>query len=96
MSSIRGTTRDYIEADLLLEGIPIRLYDTAGLREGGDEIEKEGIRRSEHLIGEADLVIRLLDSTEDADPVFDERTIVVATADLRRLPESVGDQRRYR
>ena len=88
VSSIRGTTRDYIEADLLLEGIPIRLYDTAGLREGGDEIEKEGIRRSEHLIGEADLVIRLLDSTEDADPVFDERTIVVYNkADLRRPPE---------
>ena len=88
VSPIRGTTRDYIEADLLLEGIPIRLYDTAGLREGGDEIEKEGIRRSEHLIGEADLVIRLLDSTEDADPVFDERTIVVYNkADLRRPPE---------
>lgn len=89
VSPVRGTTRDYIEADLLLEGIPIRLYDTAGLRESGDEIEREGIRRSEHLIGGADLVIHLLDSTEEGvDRAFDGRTIVVYNkADLRRPPE---------
>ncbi|MFA7560317.1 MAG: tRNA uridine-5-carboxymethylaminomethyl(34) synthesis GTPase MnmE [Sphaerochaeta sp.] len=88
VSSIRGTTRDYIEADLILEGIPIRLYDTAGLRESSDEIEKEGIRRSEHLIGEADLVIHLLDSTlNDEVPPTGERIIVVYNkADLHQPP----------
>ncbi len=89
VSSVRGTTRDYIEADLLLEGIPIRLYDTAGLRESSDAIEQEGIRRSEHLIGKADLVLHLLDSTEEEkEAVFDDRTIVVYNkADLRKPPK---------
>ena len=78
VSPYRGTTRDYIEADLEVGGIPIRLYDTAGLRESDDLVEREGIVRTERLIGEADLVIHLVDSTDLQDiPAEDERTIVV-------------------
>ncbi len=65
VSSVAGTTRDYIEADAEIEGIPIRLFDTAGLRESSDEIESEGIRRSESLIDSADLVVYVLDGDEE-------------------------------
>ncbi len=78
VSPYRGTTRDYIEADLEVGGIPIRLYDTAGLRESEDLVEREGIVRTERLIGEADLIIHLVDSTDLTQvPPEDERTIVV-------------------
>ena len=43
VSSVAGTTRDYIETECEMNGIPVRLFDTAGLRSSGDEIEKEGI-----------------------------------------------------
>ncbi|MCR5732629.1 MAG: tRNA uridine-5-carboxymethylaminomethyl(34) synthesis GTPase MnmE [Sphaerochaetaceae bacterium] len=64
VSSIPGTTRDYIEAWSDIRGIPIRLYDTAGLRESADEVESEGIKRSERLIEEADLILYLVDPIE--------------------------------
>ena len=54
-----GTTRDSIEEWLDLEGWPIRLVDTAGLRESQDEVEGEGVRRAEELIAKADLVLWL-------------------------------------
>lgn len=89
VSPVRGTTRDYIEADLDIQGIPIRLYDTAGLRESDDAIESEGIRRTERLIGQADLVIYLVDSTELGHvPQEDERTLVVYNkSDLVKPPK---------
>ena len=43
-----------------MNGIPVRLFDTAGLRSSGDEIEKEGILRSKELMDEADLVVYVL------------------------------------
>jgi tRNA modification GTPase len=62
---IPGTTRDYIEATLDIDGIPVRLVDTAGLREDADAIEAEGIRRSHALMDEADLVLLVKDSGID-------------------------------
>ena len=59
VSDVPGTTRDSIEAWIDLEGWPIRLVDTAGIRESEDEIESEGVRRSEELIAKADVVIWL-------------------------------------
>lgn len=89
VSPVRGTTRDYIEADMDVHGIPIRLYDTAGLRESEDAIENEGIRRTERLIGQADLVVYLVDSTELGHvPEEDERTLVVYNkSDLVKPPK---------
>jgi len=89
VSPVRGTTRDYIEADLDIHGIPVRLYDTAGLRESNDAIESEGIRRTERLIGQADLVVYLVDSTELGHvPEEDERTLVVYNkSDLVKPPK---------
>ena len=60
-----GTTRDYIEECFLHEKTMFRLTDTAGLREGGEEIEHEGIRRSYKKISEADLIVYLLDISLD-------------------------------
>ncbi len=66
VSHIPGTTRDYIEECFVYEKTMFRLTDTAGLRDGGEEIEHEGIRRSYKKISEADMIIYLLDiSTDD-------------------------------
>lgn len=65
-----GTTRDTIEETLDLGGIAVRFIDTAGIRTGEDGIEAEGIRRSQQKIGQADLVLFVLDGSrpwEDSD-----------------------------
>ncbi len=70
VSEIHGTTRDYIEGAISIEGIPIRLFDTAGLRDSLDPLEQEGMRRSDRIIKSADLVLFLVDATrglEEAD-----------------------------
>lgn len=89
VSNVRGTTRDYIEADCSIQGIPIRLYDTAGLRESSDSIENEGIKKTERLIGQADLVIYLIDSTDIAHiPPQDAKTLLVYNkSDLVKPPQ---------
>lgn len=61
VSDINGTTRDYIESWITLEGIPVRLFDTAGLREAENLVEEEGIRRSGRIISKAALVLYLID-----------------------------------
>ncbi|NTV05986.1 MAG: tRNA uridine-5-carboxymethylaminomethyl(34) synthesis GTPase MnmE [Chlorobiaceae bacterium] len=65
VSHMPGTTRDYIEECFLHEKTMFRLTDTAGLREGGEEVEHEGIRRSFKKISEADLIVYLLDISLD-------------------------------
>lgn len=57
-----GTTRDLVEVRLDLGGIPVRVTDTAGLRETEDEIERTGIERAERAIADADLVLLLEDA----------------------------------
>ena len=70
VSDVPGTTRDSIEEWLDLDGWPIRLVDTAGLRETKDEIEAEGVRRSEELMAKADVVLMLgIDGGEELSPV---------------------------
>lgn len=59
VSDVPGTTRDAVEAWLDLAGWPVRLVDTAGLRETGDAIEAEGVKRSEALIAAAAVVLNL-------------------------------------
>jgi tRNA modification GTPase len=57
VSDTHGTTRDYIEALVDVRGIPVRLFDTAGLRSPTEAIEEEGIRRTRTIISAADLVL---------------------------------------
>ncbi|AAS68788.1 tRNA uridine-5-carboxymethylaminomethyl(34) synthesis GTPase MnmE [Leptospira interrogans] len=61
ISEIPGTTRDYISEEIFLEGIPVRLVDTAGVRETTDHIEKLGIERSEKEFQSADVRLFLVD-----------------------------------
>ncbi|MCX7787681.1 MAG: tRNA uridine-5-carboxymethylaminomethyl(34) synthesis GTPase MnmE [Spirochaetes bacterium] len=64
VSEIHGTTRDYIEATVSIGGIPVRLYDTAGIRTSLDPIEAEGVKRSLSLIDSCALVLFLIDCTD--------------------------------
>ncbi|MDX8397913.1 MAG: tRNA uridine-5-carboxymethylaminomethyl(34) synthesis GTPase MnmE [Mariprofundaceae bacterium] len=64
ISDIAGTTRDTLEVDFEVHGIPIRLVDTAGIRESHDSIEQEGIRRTKAVAESADLVIWVADATQ--------------------------------
>ena len=66
VSDTPGTTRDAIEVWLDIDGWPVRLVDTAGLRESGDSVEAEGVRRAEALICRADVVLALDCSPRDA------------------------------
>ena len=68
VSSLPGTTRDFIEEAFTVGGIPVRLTDTAGIREGRDEIEEEGVRRVWEKTAEADGVIFLLDGSVELSP----------------------------
>lgn len=63
VTPIAGTTRDVLEDHLKINGLNVRLIDTAGIRETGEIIEKEGIRRSKSAMKEADLVLFVLDSS---------------------------------
>lgn len=63
VSPIAGTTRDVIDIDIDLDGYPVRVADTAGLRRTGDEIEAEGVRRARKRGASADLKIVVLDAT---------------------------------
>jgi len=67
-----GTTRDTIEEMINLRGIPIRLLDTAGLRESADEIEREGIARTSKSIAGADLLLYVLDRSVPKPSDFNE------------------------
>lgn len=81
VSDEAGTTRDVIEVHLDLGGYPVILADTAGLRETGNMIEAEGIRRAQQRAADADLVLALFDGTASPDTetqkLIDDKTIVV-------------------
>ena len=105
VTDIAGTTRDRIEYEISFDGLPVKLIDTAGLRETEDPIEKIGIDRTLEAIERADVVLRL---TEAADPAAIASNVayrmasrhlragvvildVVNKADLAR-PESAGKE----
>lgn len=62
VTEIAGTTRDVLSVDLDIEGYLIRLYDTAGIREAEDIVEREGIRRARSTAMDADLILHLTQS----------------------------------
>ena len=65
VTDIEGTTRDTIEEFVTINGIPLKLIDTAGIREGKDEVEKIGIEKSIKAANEADLIIAIFDSSKE-------------------------------
>ena len=89
VTPIAGTTRDVVRQTIQIEGVPLHVIDTAGLREGADEVERIGVERAWAHIASADAVLWLHDLTRqgDADYARAEADIQRALAD--RLPASV-------
>ncbi|NLX74960.1 MAG: GTP-binding protein, partial [Synergistaceae bacterium] len=65
VTPIPGTTRDSIEETVIYQGIPIHFIDTAGIRATEDQVESIGVERSKNSIEEADIIIWVLDSSEE-------------------------------
>lgn len=63
VTDIAGTTRDILKENILIDGMPIHIIDTAGLRESPDIVEKEGIKRALKAIQEADAILLIVDSS---------------------------------
>lgn len=64
VTNVAGTTRDVIEEYVNVNGVPLRLIDTAGIRHTEDQVEKIGVQRSEKAISQADLILLLIDSSQ--------------------------------
>lgn len=85
VTEYEGTTRDTIEEFVTINGIPLKLIDTAGIRKAKDEVEKIGIAKAREIAQEADLVIAIFDSskelsTEDLeilDLIKNQKTIII-------------------
>ncbi len=65
VTNIAGTTRDFVEETVSMGGISLKLFDTAGLRETDDLIEKIGVSKTKELINSADLIIAVVDGADD-------------------------------
>ena len=65
VTPIAGTTRDVVRERIGIDGMPLHVLDTAGLREAGDAIEEEGIRRAQAEMRRADRVLFVIDAAED-------------------------------
>jgi len=63
VTDVPGTTRDVIEEEISVEGIPLRIIDTAGLRASEDEVERLGVARTEQHLGDAELILAVFDSS---------------------------------
>ncbi|HEX7261854.1 MAG TPA: tRNA uridine-5-carboxymethylaminomethyl(34) synthesis GTPase MnmE, partial [Luteolibacter sp.] len=96
VSDIAGTTRDTIEEIINLHGIPLRLVDTAGVREAEDRIEAEGIQRTVRQIEAADLLLEIVDASQPrpVDAVFPvtaaKHLLVLNKTDLGEHPSWTG------
>jgi tRNA modification GTPase len=64
VTNIPGTTRDLLREYIQIDGMPLHVIDTAGLREGGDEVEQEGMRRTWAAVEKADRILLLVDDRE--------------------------------
>ena len=80
VTAVPGTTRDLITERLSLDGIPLEVVDTAGLRETADEVEALGVARARSTLGEAAAVLLVIDATE---PLADEDRALLAAANAR-------------
>lgn len=67
VTEIEGTTRDVIEDEIEIRGVPIRLIDTAGIRQTEDQVEQIGVEKTKQLIPESDLILFVLDGSRSMD-----------------------------
>jgi tRNA modification GTPase len=83
VTEIAGTTRDQLHEKLSIGGIPISLIDTAGLRETTDTVESIGVERSKRIIADADLVVVILDGSQEI--TVEDREIISQVKELTHL-----------
>ena len=98
VTDIAGTTRDIIDTALHLDGLPLRVLDTAGLRESDDQIEQEGVRRARAAMAQADRILLVMEDGDAIDPASLDLpagvpiTRVVNKIDLTGRPPGVVDE----
>ncbi|MDT6952720.1 tRNA uridine-5-carboxymethylaminomethyl(34) synthesis GTPase MnmE [Companilactobacillus alimentarius] len=83
VTDVAGTTRDVVEQYVNIDGVPLKLIDTAGIRDTEDKVEKIGVERSKAALKGADLAILVLDSSRELEE--DDLELLDATADKRRI-----------
>jgi tRNA modification GTPase len=83
VNPIPGTTRDAVTLDVAFDGWPIRLIDTAGLRDSADELESAGIDRARRVINDADLILHIFDATQPQPDTINRAIPVANKTDLR-------------
>ena len=89
VTPIAGTTRDKVQQTIQIEGVPLHIIDTAGLRDSTDEVERIGIERAWTEIASADAVLFLHDLTRSHTPDYQAADVAIAEAMRARLPASV-------
>lgn len=83
VTDVAGTTRDVLEEYVNVQGVPLKLIDTAGIHETDDKVEKIGVARSKKALSEADLVILVLDASEAL--TKEDQQLLALTAQQKRL-----------
>ncbi|MGL3607779.1 tRNA uridine-5-carboxymethylaminomethyl(34) synthesis GTPase MnmE [Rhizobium sp. G187] len=99
VTEIAGTTRDIVHCELDLDGYKVHLFDTAGLRETDEPVEREGIRRAFVTIADADLVLHLSElgraPQAELGPVRGDVLTICTKVDLDRPDETAGSQKGF-
>jgi tRNA modification GTPase len=85
VNEIEGTTRDVLREHISLKGIPLRINDTAGLRESENPVEQEGVRRAWENFAQADVVLYLIDSGKGLTDADETNLAQLADANLQRV-----------
>lgn len=83
VTDVKGTTRDIVEGSIIIGGVKLNLIDTAGVRDSNDIVEKIGIEKSLSLIDEAELVLLVLDSSEELSD--EDKFLLDKTKDKKRI-----------
>lgn len=83
VTNVAGTTRDVIEEYVNVNGVPLKLIDTAGIRDTADTVEKIGVERSRKALDAADLVLLLIDNS--APLTAEDEKLLAATKDKQRI-----------
>ena len=89
VTAVPGTTRDKIQQTIQIEGVPVHVIDTAGLRDSSDEVEQIGIARAWDAIAQADAVLFLHDLTRADDPEYVAADAVIKRVMVQKLPSYV-------
>ncbi len=83
VTDVAGTTRDTLEEFVSVQGIPLKLVDTAGIRDTTDKVEKIGVERSRRAAHQADLILLILDASQEL--TAEDEALLKQTADKKRI-----------